>query len=59
MLGACLTRRGNSQFVQTYSDGVGRMINPIKEQMEKMKSAIQELKDAGNTSEVGSDRMDN
>ena len=33
-------------FVTTYSDGVGKMFNQLKEQMEHMKSAIQELKDA-------------
>ena len=41
-------------FVNTYCGGVGNMFNPIKDQMENTKSAIQELKDAGKESEFGS-----
>ena len=41
-------------LVKECCDGLGIMFNPIKEQVENMKSAIQELKDTGNKSEYES-----
>ena len=37
-------------FLQTYCDGVGNMLSPVKEQIEAMKSDIQTLKEAENES---------
>ena len=47
-------QKTDNEELRNYCDGVGRMITPIKEQMEKMKSAIHQLKDAGDRSEFGS-----
>ena len=41
------------QFTQRFCDGLGKMINPIKEQIETLKVAVQELKDGGNKSDLG------
>ena len=41
-------------LVKECCDGLGIMFNPTKDQVEKMKSAIQELKDTGNRSDFES-----
>ena len=42
------------QFTQNFCDGIGKLINPIKEQVETLKVAGQELKEGGNKSDWGS-----
>ena len=41
-------------FTNKYSDGLGKMINPIKERLEQLTSAYQKMKEAGSKSEYGS-----